>query len=645
MTNDSRAIIDPGFGMYAADTMLALLLKLQDETTGIKRSDEIEFLHQSRVFSRRVRAALDIFSSCLPEKQVNRWKKGIRDITRALGEARDMDVQIEYIKSYMKEQIKDKFQGQILFNSLNNLSGRVTVGGSDRSISNETEKDYNNFGIGLFFQYQSVLQETENISPGYLPIDPIRPGLECLLIRLIKRRETLQPGIIKAIEELERSDLIRSISTWFHEIRIKALLEDADKYSKFSYEQAFLHIMLRMQDLFWYETWLSDPKSIERHHQMRIAAKHLRYTLEIFGDLYEDNLKPEIKIFKKLQDTIGEMHDCDVWIQRLPEFIESEKRATIRYFGNEAFFELINSGLSDILLNRRLERDRLFSNLQNIWASLKEEGFWDKLEEKISAPLLGDFVHEVSSCSQGSVKIALISDIHANLPALEAVLEDAKNRGVSAVLNAGDSIGYGAFPDDVISLLKSSHVLSVSGNYDKSVLTKKWKRKRLKSHDKQIAMRYAYHNVKAENRAYLKSLPDHLRIKIRNKSILVTHGSPDSQNEYLVRETPESRFSEIAKKADADIIVTGHSHLPLIMESDGVWFVNCGSVGRTEDGDPRACYALLTLDPFSVIHIRVAYDIDRAINALRMRHLPDSFVRSVSEGKPFDVLEESLEQN
>jgi diadenosine tetraphosphatase ApaH/serine/threonine PP2A family protein phosphatase len=68
--------------------------------------------------------------------------------------------------------------------------------------------------------------------------------------------------------------------------------------------------------------------------------------------------------------------------------------------------------------------------------------------------------------------------------------------------------------------------------------------------------------------------------------------------------------------------------------------VNCGSVGRTEDGDPRACYALLTLDPLSVVHIRVPYDISKAIEALRNRHLPDSFVRIVSEGRPLDIVSE-----
>ena len=116
----------------------------------------------------------------------------------------------------------------------------------------------------------------------------------------------------------------------------------------------------------------------------------------------------------------------------------------------------------------------------------------------------------------------------------------------------------------------------------------------------------------------------------------MTHGSPDQIDEHLDQGTPESRLREIAEKARADIIITGHSHLPSIRQVDDVLFVNCGSVGRTEDGDPRACYALLTLDPLSVVHVRVSYDISRAIVAMQNRHLPGSFTRMISEGRSFD---------
>jgi putative phosphoesterase len=377
---------------------------------------------------------------------------------------------------------------------------------------------------------------------------------------------------------------------------------------------------------------------------MRIAAKRLRYTLEAFADLFEDGLKSEIKTFKSLQDILGEMHDCDVWIERIPEYLREEERRAAEYFGNADFFSILACGLESLLLDRKEKREKLFSDLNVLWEMLKKQGFWDRLKEKISIPVHQSLPGSGNSCHDGPVTIACISDIHANLPALEAVLADARQKGAQAILNAGDSIGYGAFPNEVITTLRSSRVLSVIGNYDQAVLSKKWKTGRPRSRDKQIAMRFAYHHLSKENRAYLAGLPRDIRLMVRGVSILVTHGSPDSLTEYLVRETPESRFHEILQKTDADIIVTGHSHLPSIKQVEDAWFVNCGSVGRSEDGDPRACYALLTLDPLSIVHVRVPYDVSLAVDALRKRHLPDSFARIVSEGRPLDVVSEPQEQ-
>ena len=115
----------------------------------------------------------------------------------------------------------------------------------------------------------------------------------------------------------------------------------------------------------------------------------------------------------------------------------------------------------------------------------------------------------------------------------------------------------------------------------------------------------------------------------------MTHGSPDQIDEHLDQGTPESRLRG-SRKSQGRYNCTGHSHLPSIRQFDDVLFVNCGRVGRTEDGDPSACYALLTLDPLSVVHVRVSYDISRAIVAMQNRHLPGSFTRMISEGRSFD---------
>ncbi|MFH0968599.1 MAG: metallophosphoesterase family protein [Methanobacteriota archaeon] len=272
---------------------------------------------------------------------------------------------------------------------------------------------------------------------------------------------------------------------------------------------------------------------------------------------------------------------------------------------------------------------------------LKDDGFWDRLSEKISIPIQSSFNGEVRAASSGPVSIGLISDVHANLPALEAVLTDAESRGVTIMLNAGDSTGYGPFPDEVISLLRSRHIMSVIGNYDLSVLSKRWKTGKPRSREKQVAMRWAYHNISPENLVWLKNLPREIRLSVRGLTLLVTHGSPDSITEYLDAGTPETRLHEVASGISARVVVTGHSHRPAAREVDGVWFVNTGSVGRSEDGDPRACYALITVDPFSLTHIRVPYDIDRTVTALRNRHLPDAFIRIVQEGRSLEMVRNS----
>ena len=110
-------------------------------------------------------------------------------------------------------------------------------------------------------------------------------------------------------------------------------------------------------------------------------------------------------------------------------------------------------------------------------------------------------------------------------------------------------------------------------------------------------------------------------------------------NEYIVDETPESRLKELAKEGGVHILLypdirTDHLH----GRSTGVWFINTGSVGRSEDGDPRACYALLSIDPFSVTHVRVTYDIERAAAAIHDHHLPEAFARIIREGKPLDAI-------
>jgi putative phosphoesterase len=241
------------------------------------------------------------------------------------------------------------------------------------------------------------------------------------------------------------------------------------------------------------------------------------------------------------------------------------------------------------------------------------------------------------------MKVALIGDVHANLPALEAVLAHAREAHVQEIWNIGDFVGYGAFPDEVVDRLRREGVLSIVGNYDLKVL--KFKKKRdtwrtSKRPEKWLAFKWAYENLSKGSRKYLRSLPREIRMEVAGKRILLTHGSPASNEEHLTPDTSEQRLHDLARMANVDVIVCGHSHQPFTRHVDDVWFINTGSVGRPDDGDPRAAYAILRLEPepFQVRHYRLEYNVTRAVAAIRKHQLPEAFAQMMLQGRNLDLV-------
>jgi putative phosphoesterase len=241
------------------------------------------------------------------------------------------------------------------------------------------------------------------------------------------------------------------------------------------------------------------------------------------------------------------------------------------------------------------------------------------------------------------MKTAALGDIHANLPALEAVLADLKKRNASQVWILGDLLGYNAFPNEVVQLVKSHATYAVIGNYDRKVLQfsdkeKEWKQ--TKRPEKFFSFRWTSERLAQSNSAYLATLPNDLRLEVAGKSVLLTHGSPDSPKEPLTTETSDERLSELADEAQSDVVVCAHSHIHFVRRIHGCRFVNTGSVGLPADGDPRACYVTLNFSAgrLRVTHHRVAYDTKRAADAILSHGLPLSFANMVLEGKPFEEI-------
>jgi putative phosphoesterase len=240
------------------------------------------------------------------------------------------------------------------------------------------------------------------------------------------------------------------------------------------------------------------------------------------------------------------------------------------------------------------------------------------------------------------VKIALIGDVHANLPALDAVLEHADQQGVEAIWNIGDFVGYGPFPEEVVTRLRKAPAVSIVGNYDLKVLEfekkrKKWRKK--KQIDKFLGFQWAAHSLSQSSFRYLGSLPQERELQLEGLRVLLTHGSPASNKEHLGPDTPLKRLRQLAGMVDAELIICGHSHRPFVRQVGGVHFVNTGSVGRPDDGDPRAGYAILEMAladvqrKMDVQHYRVAYDVARAVAAIRQQGLPEAFAQMLVQGR------------
>jgi putative phosphoesterase len=240
--------------------------------------------------------------------------------------------------------------------------------------------------------------------------------------------------------------------------------------------------------------------------------------------------------------------------------------------------------------------------------------------------------------------VALLGDIHANLPALEAVVAHAQTHGAEQFWNTGDFLGYGAFPNEIFDCLHRIGARSIFGNYDYKVLNfpqKQIKWKKNKRPGKFLAFKWANEHLLPENEQYLRSLPEKLRFEIEHLRILMVHGSPESIDEMVSENTPKERLEYFAETEEADVILSGHTHHQFWRQVKGVWFINPGAVGRQGDGDPRTAYALLNIEKGGIIvhPFRLDYDIERAVDAIRKADLPEAFAQMILRGYDLEVLE------
>ncbi len=243
--------------------------------------------------------------------------------------------------------------------------------------------------------------------------------------------------------------------------------------------------------------------------------------------------------------------------------------------------------------------------------------------------------------------LALLSDIHGNLPALEAVLDDARDRAVDGIHHLGDLVGYGPWPDEVVRRIRGEGITGVAGNYDSTVATG-YPHCGCRYEDAtQEALSHASYgwtreHVDADTARWLERLP--FRIDLQpggghrpGARVILVHGTPTLNTLYWDENRSDDFSRRMVTKAGArpgDVLAFGHTHRPWRRTVEGVHLVNAGSVGRPKDGDPRACYAVVTLDAerVDVEHVRVAYDVERAAAAIRASELPDALATVLETG-------------
>jgi len=245
------------------------------------------------------------------------------------------------------------------------------------------------------------------------------------------------------------------------------------------------------------------------------------------------------------------------------------------------------------------------------------------------------------------MRYALISDIHANLPALRAVLNDIAKRKIDAIYHLGDLTGYAPWPNETVELLQERGIPGISGNYDSTVATGyEHCGCRSENPEQEARARVSYEwtraHVSAETKEYLASLPFRMDVRplgghVAGPTITLIHGNQTLNTVYVTEDRPDEFLSKMAADLGAranDAICFGHTHKPWHRVVEGINFINTGSVGRPKDGNWRACYVILSAGEvqMSVEFKRVEYEVKEAVAASNAAGLPEEFAEQLQTG-------------
>lgn len=256
------------------------------------------------------------------------------------------------------------------------------------------------------------------------------------------------------------------------------------------------------------------------------------------------------------------------------------------------------------------------------------------------------------------MKIALFSDIHANLPALEACFRSIDKHQPDAVYCLGDLVGYNIWANEVVNEIKKRGIPTIAGNYDYGIgrtsnecgCAYKTDQEKV---DGQVSITFTNELMGGEERSFLRTLPAHIKVEFQlneeKLKLLLVHGSPRKINEYLFEDRDINSLLRIMQDANADIMCFGHTHKPYhrVAQDSATgntrYFhaINTGSVGKPKDGNPMGGYVILHINEYSnvfekdsirVEFIRFDYDVEKAASAIESSPLPNIYAEMLRKG-------------
>lgn len=213
--------------------------------------------------------------------------------------------------------------------------------------------------------------------------------------------------------------------------------------------------------------------------------------------------------------------------------------------------------------------------------------------------------------------IAVISDIHSNLEALDRVLEKIDS---DIILCCGDIVGYYTWPNECIEKIRQIKAISVTGNHDFACVTGDTGGFNLYA---EKTIKWTVKIIKDENIEFLSMLKPKIKLEIEGTDIMLVHGSPRNPiTEYVFPQTPDSTLKSFIKDENVDILIMGHTHVPFIKKFGNKLVLNPGSVGQPRDNDKKASFAILDVSKRNARICRVGYDIDKVVDGLKLKGLP-----------------------